>query len=101
MAKITLNMSEPLVSESELSPLSGLTVPTVSVNLRRVVLERLAKSLATRAREAARQSDMEEAHELESDLAAVERKIDLLKAIKTKRDVAAYNRYIEYVLENA
>ena len=99
--KVILSASGVYTGESELSPLSGLTVPTVSVNLRRVVLERRAKSLATRAREAARQSDMEEAHELESDLAAVERKIDLLKAIKTKRDVAAYNRYIEYVLENA
>lgn len=99
--KVIPSASGVCTGESELSPLSGHTVPTVSVNLRRVVLERLAKSLATRALEAARQSDMEEAHELESDLAAVERKIDLLKAIKTKRDVAAYNRYLEYVLENA
>ena len=98
--KVLLSASGVYTGESE-SPLSGLTVPTVSVNLRRVVLERLAKSLATRAREAARQSDMEEAHELEADLAAVERKLDLLKAVKTKRDVNAYNRYIEYVSENA
>ena len=99
--KVILSASGVYTGESELPPLSGLTVPTVSVNLRRVVLERLAKSLATRAREAARQSDMDEAHELETDLAAVEHKIDLLKAIKTKRDVNAYNRYIEYVSENA
>ena len=99
--KVILSASDVYTGESELSPLSDLTVPTVSVNLRRVVLERLAKSLATRAREAARQSDMEEARELEADLAAVERKLDLLKAVKTKRDVNAYNRYIEYVSENA
>jgi hypothetical protein len=99
--KVLLSASGVCTGESELLPLSGLTVPTVSVNLRRVVLERLAKSLAIRAREAARQSDMEEAHELEADLAAVERKIELLRAIKTKRDIHAYNRYLEYVSENA
>ena len=98
--KVLLSASGVYTGESELLPLSGLTVPTVSVNLRRVVLERLAKSLSTRAREAARQSDMEEAHDLEAELASVERKIDMLKSIKTKRDVNAYTRYIDYVAEN-
>lgn len=99
--KTMLSASGVYTGETELQPLTGPTVPTVHVNLRRSVLERKAKPLPAKIRECARQSDLEEARELEADLAELEHRISLLQAIKTKNNVAEYNHYIKYVTENA
>lgn len=94
-----VSISGVYTGETELAPLEGDKVPTVAVHLRLAVLERLAKTMPARIREAARQSDTDYERELEAEQADLERKITLLRAIHTKNDTAAYGRYINYLSE--